>query len=128
MVWMFVPDMADIIQEADLETESPFKGPYTRVYVPRQTAARIRAQGGVFTVHKYIKERQDFVPLEKNRRCIERLTKVLIRGDWFCEIRAGLDRYMVNDASLFPDLDGVCRHLKWLHERLDDEKKNVPPS
>jgi hypothetical protein len=36
-------------------------------------------------------------------------------------LRFGLDRLGVNSATLFPDLDGLTRHLNWEHTLIGDE-------
>ncbi|HEY6871567.1 MAG TPA: FRG domain-containing protein [Geobacteraceae bacterium] len=120
VVWIFFPKEEDIVK--DTKNEDPFKGKFTNIYIPRHITPRIRAQGGLFTVHKYVdKTKMKFVPLERNSRYNKSLIKVLIKGEFFCDLRAELDRFGVNEASLFPDIDGLCHHLGWLNSRLSDE-------
>ena len=120
VVWIFFPKEEDIVK--DTKNEDPFKGNFTNIYIPRHITPRIRAQSGLFTVHKYIdKTKMKFVPLETNSRYSKSLIKVLILGEFFCDLRSELDRFGINEASLFPDIDGLCHYLGWLNSRLSDE-------
>jgi hypothetical protein len=68
------------------------------------------AQAGWFTVHKFMDKQERFIPLEKNRQYKEFLAKIEVRlrpGD----VSRFLTRLGVNSALLFPELDGLCRHL-----------------
>jgi hypothetical protein len=50
-----------------------------------------------------------------------RLRKLLIPTSRFANLRWDLDRFGVNAHSMFPDIDGLCRYLGWLHSLSDDE-------
>ncbi len=119
VVWIFDPKDDELVK--DPRTECPFSGQYTKVFLPRHVTVRIRAQGGVFTVHKYMAKTKRFIPFENNPRYQSRLIKVCIPGEQFSNLRWDLDRYGVNHFSLFPDIDGLCYHETWLHSRTSDE-------
>lgn len=122
VVWAFEVRKEDRIIDV---SESPLKQRLTRVYQPNDITARIAAQQGWFTVHGYNIHRKRFLPLEKNSRYRARLTKLRINEKFFPEIRFHLDRCGLNDASMFPDLGGLCRHSQWLHSLLEDERKRT---
>lgn len=119
VVWVFEPDEKDLVMNPD--KESPFDGARTKVFIPRHVTPRIRVQGGVFTVHKYVTAKGRFIAFEKNVNRRGELTKIEIKPDLFADLREFLDRCNVNAASLFPDIDGLCKHISWVHSRLADE-------
>lgn len=118
VVWAFVVRDDEEIEDMD---KSPLKQTVTRVYTPKSITSRITVQRACFTVHGYSGETKRFIPLEKNQRYKRRLTKLLIKEQSFHEIRFQLDRCGINNASLFPDLGGLCRHIEWTHLPLSDE-------
>ena len=119
VVWVFKTDKADYIR--DPSKDDPFAGDRTRIFQPRHITRRIVAQTGWFTVHKYVEENKGFIALEKNSRYKGRLTRVLIPANSFARIRRELDRYGFNSATLYADIDGICRHLQWRNSPLEDE-------
>jgi len=119
VVWAFVPGPSDYAKVSP-ET-SPFSGKRTRVFRPKHIARRIVAQSGWFTVHKYIEDKKKFIPLDRQLRYKEALTKIVIPGECFSDIRYDLDRCGIHAASMLTDLDGLCHHIEWSHSLLDDE-------
>jgi hypothetical protein len=93
--------VAELPADAD-----PFAENAAGLYRPRHLVSRISAQGGVFTVHGTAAAG----PAESFD-----LGRWLVRGDCVAEIRRTLDRLGIHAASLFPDLDGLCRWLTWRH-------------
>jgi hypothetical protein len=121
VVWLLKTTKEDFIGEND--RESPFQNGVTRIYMPRVINRRIAAQGGLFTVHKIIKN-EGFVPLERNRYFSGRLVKFVIKPQTFASLREQLHSCGVNRFSLFPDLEGLCSHLAWRYfERTASPKK-----
>lgn len=123
VLWIFnVPDK-DIITPNKLKQSiiTPFSGTRTKMFQPNCVTNRIVAQNGSFTVHKFIDKRKSFVPLEKIKIYKDMLTKVIIPADSFADLRYHLDRFGTNHASMFPDIDGVCKHVEWLNSQLEDE-------
>jgi len=122
VVWKFEPPEHLFITPAF----SPFNPKRTTVFQPNHINQRIVAQSGWFTVHKYIEKRDKFIPMERLISTKKYLTKLIIPAQEFGEIRYQLDRFGVNNASLFPDLDGLCRHIDWLYSLLKDENASKP--
>jgi hypothetical protein len=120
VVWLLKTTKEDFIGEND--RESPFQDGLTRIYRPRVINRWIAAQGGLFTVHRIIKN-EGFVPFEKNRYFSGRRVKFVIKPQTFASLREQLHSCGVNRFSLFPDLEGLCSHLRWRYfERTASSK------
>ena len=87
-----------------LESFDPFTITDVRRYVPRHWDKRIVAQGGLFTVHP-----DPYVPWNPTD-----LTEILIHFSIRKEIKRILNKLGVNAGTIYPDLDGVVKHIKWL--------------
>ena len=120
VVWCLEPESNDYVTY--FEKESPFEDGPTRVFMPNQVSARIRAQRGFFTVHRPTKQGQ-FVPLERNSRMKRRMKKIVVAASAFPDLRFYLDRFGINRASQFPDVDGLCQHISWCHCLVSDEEE-----
>jgi hypothetical protein len=119
VVWIFRPTEEDFANE----TEDPFSGDRTKAFRPNHVTNRIRVQSGYFTVHKFVSSAGEFVRFNSIGRYKPQLTKLVMPAKAFPEMRYRLDQFGVNQAVLFPDLDGLCAHAQWLHSFLADEKK-----
>jgi hypothetical protein len=116
VVWILRTEVSDF---APLEKTDPFTIDKTQLFRPRVIAHRIQAQAGLFTVHS-VKERDgrpDFIPLEINSVLTARLTRVPIKASCFRKLRDELDVFGVNESTMYPDLDGVCKHLQWRYTK-----------
>jgi hypothetical protein len=82
----------------------PFDVGKVNMFVPSHITRRIIAQGGLFTVHP--NPETAFNPPNVN--------KLIVAGSARKQIKRDLWQYGIHRASLFPDLDGLCRHLQWL--------------
>lgn len=92
-------------KKVDLDKEfNPFKIKSAQRYIPRYWSPRIVAQSGLFTVHDK--------PLEPFSS--DKIKKINISHEIRKDIKKCLDRCGVNQATLFPDLDGISAHIKWL--------------
>jgi len=76
-------------------------------FIPRHVTRRLTAQAALFTAHP-----QPGTAFEN----YEGLERIIISGSVRRELKVDLYRYGIHRASLFPDLDGLCSHLKWLRE------------
>jgi hypothetical protein len=123
VVWAFTVRDDEYIEDEYIEDgqNHPFEQRVTRIYEPKSVVARITAQRACFAVHGYDRKTHKFIPMEQNRRYKKRLTKLLIDASSFWEIRFHVDRCGINNASLFPDVGGLCRHVEWSHSLLSDE-------
>lgn len=92
------------ISQAD--EKRPFDAKSPGIYRPPHIAPRIPAQRSVFTLHPDPTEA--FAP--------PGLAQWVISSDTCGEIKRVLDACGINDSSLFPDLDGLSRHLGWRYK------------
>jgi FRG domain len=123
VVWVLKAGEKDII--TDTESSKPFEGARTNVFEPNHIAARIKAQDGAFTVHKYIEKSSSFLALNKNNIYKQQLRKIIIPADAFSNLRCQLHRCGVHAASLFPGLDGLAEFITWRHSRFADDAEKT---
>jgi hypothetical protein len=120
--------------------DTPFEMDYPppdwegRVWIvqPRTITRRIGAQSGWFTAHPFLKSRGNWSALDEDPGHRDLLTKIQLPAETFQTIRRDLARCGVNAASIYPDIDGLCKHIEWLHSLLTDESDTtiepVPPA
>jgi hypothetical protein len=87
----------------------PFPNPPWRIkkpwrYIPRSVTPRLRAQSGVFTAHP--NPTKVFVPDGK-------ISRIRIPFSERKKLKASLFRHGIHESTLFPDLDGLARHIQW---------------
>ena len=75
-------------------------------YYPRHLTPRITAQRGLFTCH-----RNPATPYKPDA-----LLKWIIPSNVCFDLKLVINKSGVNEASMFPDLDGVAKHVGWLHK------------
>lgn len=90
---------------------SPMKFPELAVFRANRLASRITTQGGMFTVHPDPK-----TPLNAQFKDVLGLEEIRIAEAFRSTLRSQLSYYGFNDATLFPDIDGVSSHLNWTIE------------
>jgi hypothetical protein len=95
-----------------------------RIYMPKNVASRVTTQLGFFTIHPY--ENGNFHPLDESNE--GKLKRILIRRKDFPAFRESLDHMGINRFAIFPDLDGLARHVRWYHFLEDDEAGDSQPS
>ncbi|HRZ13558.1 MAG TPA: FRG domain-containing protein [Kiritimatiellia bacterium] len=83
---------------------NPFKIKEVVKFIPRHLTNRITVQTGLFTCHP--RPRDEFSPAS--------MRKIIIAKEFRRELKNILWKYGVHRFSLFPDLDGLCRHIQWL--------------
>jgi type I restriction enzyme M protein len=94
-----------VIEKRDpLEIGMPMK------YVPTAHIPRIVAQEGLFTVQPNVE-----TPLDDQLRQGWRVDKITIPADAKRAFRYELFRQGVHRASLFTDVDGLAKHIRWQH-------------
>lgn len=84
---------------------NPLKIKGTIRYIPAIVTPRLRAQSGVFTAHST--PRQDFQP------DAGKLVRIQIPYERRHCLKKSLFRHGVHEAVLYPDLDGLARHIEW---------------
>lgn len=76
----------------------------TKAIIPSHLTNRIRAQSSIFTVHS--DNQMDFND--------PNISKIIVPKTIKKKIMEKLYKYGINHASLFPNLDGLARNIKWL--------------
>lgn len=92
----------------------PFSFAVTKIFQPTHNNARVIAQCGWFSVHPYYAQ-QKFKGLDEDVVHFLSVFHLAIPAGEKAAILAKLDVLGVNHRSLFPDLDGLCRHISWEH-------------
>ncbi len=122
VVWLFKTKVEDF----EINDESPLSNKNTRIFRPNTISQRISAQRGVFTVHKFMNNKpglkHDVVQFNTHKAFKDRLIKLEIPHENFSDLRAKLNVAGINASTVFPDIDGLCRHLEWSHSFYPDEK------
>lgn len=106
---------ADSLLKTNVYDNSPFSKMKTRVFQPRLNNSRIVAQQGWFTLHRYAINNR-FVSLEKNTETKHCLSEFWIPADHRHDILNSLEKHGVSARTIYPDLDGLCQHLNWVHK------------
>lgn len=75
-------------------------------YYPQHLTPRITAQRGLFTYHKH--PDKPYVP-----SCFIRW---IIPSNLCFDLKLAVNKSGINEASMFPDLDGLSRHVEWLYK------------
>jgi len=90
-----------------IEASSPFNCSNPAIFWPPHTTPRIKAQSGVLTIQPDPNVNFNFG---------SRLTKFVIPYSIRLKLRSILNNYGIHDSSMFPDLDGLAKHLKNIRE------------
>lgn len=124
VVWVLSALVDDF--RTNTEEIDPLSNKITKILRSTVVSRRISAQSGVFTVHK-INESGKIVKFETHEKFKNKLQKVVIPHEKFPSIRKQLNVLGVNNSTIFPDIDGFCRHLEWRYSKYSDEiDKKLP--
>ncbi len=119
VVWIFAGELDDF--RTDTEMIDPLSNKITKVFRSSVVSKRISAQAGVFTVHKINKKSGKIIRFETNKIYKDKLTKVIIPHENFSAIRQQLHVLGINSSTVFPDIDGLCKHIEWRYSKYSDE-------
>jgi hypothetical protein len=120
VVWIFNADKDDFRNDTD--KIQPLSNKVTKIYRPKIISRRISSQNGVFSVHK-INNNDKFIAFNKNKNYKNKLTKIIIESKHFSQIKKDLDLLGINNSTIFPDIDGLCKHLEYrfTHENIHNK-------
>ena len=90
------------------ESYSPVDMPHNGKIFPKGIAQRLIRQGGVFTYHHDRSKPFNEVILKEDE-----LEKIIIDKSYRSELIYELDKYCINDMTLFPDIDGLTKYMSW---------------
>ncbi|WP_306599180.1 FRG domain-containing protein [Geothrix sp. 21YS21S-2] len=123
VVWIL--EYSDRQSVSPVPETSPFVIKSTKIYFPRCVTSRIVNQAGCFTVHYLNEEQGCFVPLEEDPEYSSKLTKLIIPAASFPKIRKQLEIIGIHPANIYPDVDGLAKHLTRMESLLPDEQREV---
>ncbi len=86
------------------EYPDPFKRKSVGKFIPNHITPRITAQAGLFTIH----------PDPRKPLTSREIDRWVIPNSCRKELKQVLYKYGIHRASLFPDLDGLSKHIAWL--------------
>ncbi len=118
-VFCYEPDHFIVESKLDLsEAVCPGSG-----FMPRAIAPRILNQQAVFTVHLPVDETVlvGLHPVWKDHPTLVRLE---IPAKLKPELLSMLDNYGINAVGLFPDLEGLSRHVNWETQNIVERRIN----
>jgi hypothetical protein len=119
---------ADSLLDVDFNSD-PFEQRDTRVFHPKLCRPKRDAQNGWFTVHPssnntdYVEQR--FIPLEEELSDNDILLEIPILPEMKEKLLIELDQCGINERMIYPDLDGLCRHINKLFESPSDNKSDI---
>jgi hypothetical protein len=103
----YLPDALEKLKDPD--NELPL------ALLPPRISERITAQQGVFTLHGHGVKPLDQVATESSADCPIRLGRVLLNRTTIARTWQDLHTAGVGQLSVFPDLDGVAKHISWVY-------------
>jgi len=92
-------------------------------YVPRALNPRLVRQAGLFTYHPEPNSPLTPKQLPTGLGGNDDLMAVCIPAETKIAVREVLDFYGINEVTLFPDLDGLSRHINW-ETRAQVQRRN----
>jgi len=98
-----VRNLPEVLED---DEKDPFAFKKVGIYRPPHISPRIPAQRSVFTIH----------PQPTDTFTHPDLHRWVIPAETCGDIKRVLDTNGINEASLFPDLDGLSRHIGWRYK------------
>ncbi|HYF67272.1 MAG TPA: FRG domain-containing protein [Ohtaekwangia sp.] len=111
VVWGFHAPKRDVIQSD--KAVDPFKSRATKIFKPNHIIKRISAQFAWFTIHHHNKDNK-FIPFEDNTEYSGKLFKIKVDKHCFPECKRRLHHFGINSEIMYPDIDGLAKHMEWL--------------
>lgn len=107
-VWTLMPSLTDYRKQQDFEG-SILELSESMIYRPRNLTSRVVNQSSAFTIHSL----SNVVDLENDPNFKEKLFQTLIKRGCEDSIIEELHIMNINESTIYPDLGGLCSHLKW---------------
>ena len=106
-VYLYDPEL--FVRESSLQLNADLDG---AGFIPRAIAPRLLNQKAAFTVHGP-PNREITVKPHHYFKDYSNLVCMVIKKHCKSELIQMLDDYGINNVTLFPDLDGLSRHVNW---------------
>jgi hypothetical protein len=103
----------------DTETVTPFTVQGINKVKPKGLLQRITRQSGIFTIHN-----PPVLCLDEPGRGPDRLEAIVIPRVYRQTLLEELSYYGINRLTLFPDLDGLSRHVNWYMTITSSHERN----
>jgi hypothetical protein len=113
-VYEFTPNNKYLLDRT--VNSDPWDAKLTKIFKPNLNNERIIAQQGWFTAHIYAKKIGRFIALGKHKSHSRSLVEIEVPGQLKSSCLDMLNTFGINRQSLFPDLEGMCRHINWLNK------------
>lgn len=104
--WGLIYGIQHLPQVTKADERNPFHAKRVAIYRPPHITSRIPSQRSVLTLHPD--------PTQEYRA--KGLREWFVPPGACAEIRTVLDACGINESSLFPDLDGLSRHIGWRYK------------
>ena len=119
-LWIYAPDLKNYqSQQKSKKNPSQLKKPL--VYRPQNVSIRIINQTSIFTAHPLVSG-QKCKPFNKEKMAKGKLRRFTIPVKKFNSLRKELQTLNINQATVYPDLEGLCGHLKWRYFEQSERK------
>lgn len=105
-IYVLHQEKQKIVDVEKTKTPMGLKGEPLR-YIPSHVTQRIIAQNGLFTIHP----EDPSIPFKD-----ENIDKIIIPSNRRKSLKQELYRYGIHEAYMFPGLDGLTSHIKWMNE------------
>lgn len=122
VIYMLFAEEENFIVEEDITKFNIFEYNTIIMFRSNVVSKRISSQSGLFSLHN-TDSNGKMIALEKSELC-SKLKKITISTDSISTIRNSLQNVGINNYSVFPDIDGLCKHLGWKHTLLSDETES----
>jgi hypothetical protein len=109
---LWVMNVPEEYERSPTEADDPFSFKVTFVFQPFHLDQRIVSQAGWFTAHKFSDQHGKFLPLTSLSQFKNNIRKYSIPAASFVSLRKELRLMGVTQASLFPDLSGLCADIQ----------------
>jgi len=114
-----------ILNTSSESNQCPFDISRTAVLKPNVNNSRVRAQSGWFTAHTYSSFAGRFVDLRDNTSITKktddghpgRVVQISVPNARKPDLLKFLDRFGVNEETVYPGPEGTANYLKWLKQK-----------
>jgi hypothetical protein len=110
VVWVLKVDPKN--EKKPTGDEDVFNLRRTYIFQPFHIDRRIAAQAGWFSIHWYTAEKGKFYSIDRIRTYIKNITPYSVPVSRFAHLRRELRLLGVTEATLFPDLTGLCAEIQ----------------
>lgn len=114
----------NLLPQGDPRRQDPFGQQETLIFKPKIVTDRIHVQAGWFTLHacNNLNGYDDLFEIESWKQDLARIDFPREKAE---EIRKHLDTLHINSSTLFPDITGKSKHIRWKVLKEYDHSKSL---